>query len=147
MTSIKYKDGSSWVDIALALYPVGSLYFSYENNSPADQFGGTWTQITNKVIRSANNVDTGGSDTHKLTLNELPTHGHKLRVGWGDDNTTDLGSKTVQIYTGSGGRWTQFDTVLSAIQQKDSDDVSPGTCDAFSIMPAYQNVYVWRRTA
>ena len=71
--TIKYKNGSTWVDI---LHPVGSFYFSTKSTSPSSLFGGTWVQITNAVLRGAAGVGYGGSDTHTLTINEMPSHTH-----------------------------------------------------------------------
>lgn len=43
------------------VYPVGKLYFSMESISPATLMPGTsWLQITDKVIRAADNTATGG---------------------------------------------------------------------------------------
>lgn len=71
--TIKYKNGSTWVDI---LHPVGSFYFSTQSTSPSSLFGGTWVQITNAVLRGAAGTGYGGSDTHTLTINEMPKHTH-----------------------------------------------------------------------
>ena len=50
MASIKYKNGSSWVDIRNTLYPVGSIYMSTSSTSPATLFGGTWSQISGALL-------------------------------------------------------------------------------------------------
>ena len=71
--TIKYKNGSSWIDI---LHPVNSFYFSYASTSPANLFGGTWTQVTNAALRGATNVGYTGSDSHTLTVDEIPAHAH-----------------------------------------------------------------------
>lgn len=73
--TIKYKNGSSWIDI---LHPVNSFYFSYASTSPSSLFGGTWTQITNAVLRAATSTGYTGSDTHKITLSEMPSHNHQI---------------------------------------------------------------------
>lgn len=77
--TIMFKKGSTWVDI---LHPVGSFYISQQSTSPASLFGGTWVQVTNAVLRGATST-TGytGSDTHTLTVNEMPQHRHSL-IGW-----------------------------------------------------------------
>lgn len=73
--TIKYKNGSSWVDI---LHPIGSVWLSNSSTSPASLFGGTWTQLTNAVLRAATSTGYIGSDTHTLTINEMPSHNHNL---------------------------------------------------------------------
>ena len=78
--TIKYKNGSSWIDI---LHPVNSFYISYASTSPASLFGGTWTQITNAVISGAEENGYVGSDTHTLTTLEIPAHRHIKSAYWG----------------------------------------------------------------
>lgn len=62
------------------IYPVGSLYWSKKNTSPATLFGGTWTRIKDKFILAAGDSyaqgATGGSATVTLTTAQLPAHNH-----------------------------------------------------------------------
>lgn len=103
--TIKYKNGSSWIDI---LHPVGSFHLSTSSTSPANLFGGTWSQITNAALRGSTSVGYTGSDTHTLTINEMPSHQHQL----GQDGDMDFGysynaSSGDKVYYGrysSGGR-------------------------------------------
>ena len=74
--TIKYKNGSSWIDI---LHPVNSFYFSCNETSPSELFGGTWTRITGGAIRGMKENEVSGyvgADTHQLTANEMPSHSH-----------------------------------------------------------------------
>ena len=73
--TIKYKNNNEWIDI---LHPVSSFYFSSNEISPFELFGGTWTQITNAAIRGNNNDRIGytGSDTNTLTESNMPKHRH-----------------------------------------------------------------------
>ena len=73
MAVIKYKNGSNWVNAALAFYPVGAIYLSYSSVTPADLFGGTWSSITTGVLRAKGANSTGGADTHTLTNAQLPS--------------------------------------------------------------------------
>ncbi len=61
-------------------FPVGAIYQSYAAASPASLFGGTWTQIQNRFLVGVGSSyaagATGGEATHKLTVNELPSHSH-----------------------------------------------------------------------
>ena len=63
------------------IYPVGSIYMSVNNTSPATLFGGTWEQLKDKFLLSAGdtytNGNTGGEATHTLTTNEMPSHTHE----------------------------------------------------------------------
>jgi hypothetical protein len=87
--TIKYKNGSSWVDI---LHTVGSVWLSNSSTSPASLFGGTWTQLTNAVLRAATSTEYIGSDTHTLTINEMPSHNHKVTANSGGVIFTKIGS-------------------------------------------------------
>lgn len=63
------------------IYPVGAIYISTNETSPATLFGfGTWEQIQGRFIVGAGAAyapeDIGGEDKHTLTVNELPTHEH-----------------------------------------------------------------------
>ena len=67
-----------------AIYPVGSIYISSNSTNPGTLFGGTWeayaqgrTLIGNGTSDQAFNAGaTGGSSTHTLTTNEMPSHTH-----------------------------------------------------------------------
>lgn len=97
--TIKYNNGSSWVDI---LHPINSFFFSYDSTSPSELFGGTWTQVTDAAIRGATGVGYIGSDTHILTSNEMPSHRHNLQL-LGDI----LFTKGGKVNQGAGaGAWT-----------------------------------------
>lgn len=74
--TIKYKNGSSWIDI---LHPVNSFYFSHASTSPSSLFGGTWTQVTNAVLRGSDSTGYTGSDTHTLSIDEIPAHRHGMQ--------------------------------------------------------------------
>lgn len=74
---IKLKD---YLANPLAAYPVGAYYISSNSTSPAVLFGGTWTQIQNRMILAAGSSysvgATGGSATKKLITDNLPPHIH-----------------------------------------------------------------------
>lgn len=120
--------------MGLAAYPVGSVYIAYTSTSPASRFGGTWTQITNKVLRAANNVDTGGSDSVTLTTAQMPSHSHVLT----GVRTLDNSASTTE---GHSLTYTKNRTTT------DRESGNTGGGESHSNLPAYQNLYVWRRTA
>lgn len=67
---------SNFVNLMDIVYPVGSVYISFHSTSPASSIGGTWSQITGKVLRASTNTNTGGEDTHTLSIDEMPAHNH-----------------------------------------------------------------------
>lgn len=75
------------ISLALAMYPVGSIYLSVNNVNPGTIFGGTWEQIQDRFLLAAGDTysagTTGGSATHThttgdhiLTVAETPAHTH-----------------------------------------------------------------------
>lgn len=120
--------------IGLKAYPVGAIYISYVSTSPASLFGGTWSQITGKVLRAANDVNTGGSDTVTLTTSQIPSHNHGIHFLYyqrGAGTNQCVGMITTDSPSGYVGTATQ----------------NQGSGGSHSNLPAYQNLYVWRRTA
>lgn len=59
------------------VYPVGSIYVNATDpTSPAEKFGGTWTQLTNTFLRATETPGTGGRDAVVLTAENIPGHEH-----------------------------------------------------------------------
>ena len=128
-------DGTSWtgwVDEVLDAYPIGSVYISYEPTSPAELFGGTWTSITGVFPYFNAGTTTGGSNTHTLTVSQIPSHTHDVTGG-----------------AATGGSITGLDSFAS--RYKTTRTVSnaaraTGGSGSHNNMPAYQTFYAWRRT-
>lgn len=68
----------AWVNITDIIYPVGAVYSSYVSTPPGELFGGTWTAITGRFPYYNAGTGTGGSNTHTLTVNEMPNHTHTI---------------------------------------------------------------------
>lgn len=115
------------------LYPVGSIYMSVNNNSPASFMGGTWTRIQDVFPLAAGTTyaagSTGGSATHTMTLDELVNHTHTYNPAGNSGLNGAIG--------GSG--WLP--------QSTSAETGSTGGGQPFSIMPPYLAVYTWKRTA
>ena len=67
---------ATWVNLMDIIYPVGSVYSSYTSTSPASRFGGSWTAITGAFPYYNAGTGTGGSNSHTLTIAEMPSHNH-----------------------------------------------------------------------
>ena len=69
-------------DTASKLYPVGSVYISFNPTSPQTLFGGTWVRMKDRVLMASGDTyapnTTGGSATVTLNENQLPSHNHSL---------------------------------------------------------------------
>lgn len=129
--SVMYKNGSSWSNLMLQAYPIGAVYISYVSTSPSSLFGGTWTPITGRFPYFNAGTGTGGSNTHTLSVNEMPSHNHYVTSA---DLNSSGGGTYVPLY---GGR-SQFGGVYTT---------NVGGGKAHNNMPAYQTFYAWRRTA
>ena len=83
------------------VYPVGSIYMSAVNVSPASFLGGTWQAIEQgRMLMAAGSTwqagTTGGAVYHTLTIAELPVHDHSA-------TETSAGAHTHGASTGSAG--------------------------------------------
>lgn len=85
-TPIKLKQGSNYYQ-PLCYFPIGYIYLSTSNVNPGQFFGGTWEPIKDRFLLLAGNTykggQTGGEATHKLTINEMPSHTHKYKLAYG----------------------------------------------------------------
>lgn len=130
-----YADG-----IVRQIFPVGAIYISTKATSPASIFGGTWEQILDKFLLAAGAEykagATGGSATHTLTIEEMPSHSHDLVTGliehpyiptWGNDQ--------------------KFPPWYDSTHSSDSFIKATGGGAAHNNMPPYLTVYIWKRTA
>lgn len=146
LANISIKDSSSWNTYLNLIYPVGTLYFSYTSTSPASRFGGSWSAITGKFIYTGG-ATTGGSNTTTLNSTNLPHHWHYAAV---DMNTSSKSeSRDVLGYSsiGWGPRYGLADITPHNDKECTKGAAGTATAKSFSNMPAYQQVYCWRRTA
>ena len=130
----------SWINIADIIYPIGSYYISNNNTPPAELFGGTWTQLTGRFLYATTSTSTGGSNTHTLTINQIPSHDHAIYSGWGDQGnpTTDEDAYRYQFWGGNNKGWHSGGNYGTS---------SVGGGAAHNNMPAYKGCYCWYRTA
>lgn len=146
--TVMYRDWDKLVNsIKSAMYPVGSVYITYNNNNPGNFLGGTWEQFgqgrtligegtgndgSTSMTFTANN--TGGEYKHKLTVDEMPSHSHKLYA---------RGGQTAQTSS-------PFAANKPILQGSNSYgfDVSKAGGDGYhNNIPPYITVFFWRRTA
>ena len=89
------------------IYPVGSIYMSVNNTSPALLFGGEWERIQDRFLLAAgssyNAGSTGGEPTHKLSVDEIPSHTHTFS---GSTNSTGAHTHSVSGTAASAGSHT-----------------------------------------
>lgn len=145
-TISKIKVGGTTYDIA---YPVGSIYLSVSDTSPAELFGGTWEQLKDRFLIAAGDTyaagSTGGEAQHTLTVDEMPTHNHSEMIGDSNEmQNINYLKKKVQggSYEGSSISSTWQPNLGADIKT----DVS-GKSKPHNNMPPYLSVYMWKRIA
>lgn len=160
------------ISLALAVYPVGSIYLSVNNVNPGTIFGGAWEQIQDRFLLAAGSTygggSTGGSANHThtsaahthttaghtLTINEIPSHAHST-YGQVPRINENLGSSSQWGHSSSDGSW-WFQSVASSVypagggashSHGNTGSTTPGRTGSSSSLPPYLAIYAWKRTA
>lgn len=131
VSQVNYKGKKSWTSLVDMIYPKGSFYLCYNDNTPSSLFGGSWSKTdTGNCLRSdtvTNFSQNNGSDKHThmagsgydkiygLRVNQYLTYNnntHAVIFGWnratypGASNPTPANSKNGKyvsnIYWGTG---------------------------------------------
>ena len=139
-TISKIKVGGTIYDIVRPLdaYPVGSIYLSVNNTSPAKLFGGTWEQLKDRFLLATGDTynagSTGGEAQHTLTVNEMPEHTHII------------GNGTIKVNDGSTGNvaYANNNSILESVTN--ATVYAKGGSKPHNNMPPYLCVYMWKRT-
>lgn len=116
------------------IYPIGAIAIGAKPSI------GKWERIQGRFLWASNTAhpagSTGGEETHKLTVNEMPSHTHTTNR---DMNTWD-GSKVGYDFNygqGTGAPIAAGSNILN----------NTGGNQAHNNMPPYLSVDMWRRTA
>lgn len=166
-TTVSSSDTWSSSKIRDFIYPVGSIYLSVNNISPAAIFGGTWEQIQDTFLLAAGTSFTAGSTGGKAnyTAADMPAHTHtrgtmNITGGfapWSEGKGTNIkepegafesvASNQYGWGTSSGrdqdNAWIDFD----ASKSWTGETSQSGTNENATILPPYLAVYMWKRTA
>lgn len=155
-------------------YPVGSIYQSTENVSPATFLGGTWISLSGYMLRGAtsgvrqnNNASDGGSDDaivvqhdHTFTGSAVNSgyvsadHKHNVCLEYGATANGSYGA--ANTYSSTYNQWGKYEMTarLTGITQNHVHSVtasgtvdSKGSSGTNKNLPKYKNVYMWERTA
>lgn len=127
---------SNFVNLMDIVYPVGSIYQSMNVTSPASSIGGTWTQLKTFLYGSTQSKQTGGEKTHKLIVGEMPPHTHHISAKQAGNNI----ATNLPYQIGAAGLDYSDKFINKYVE-------SEGNGKAHNNLPAYQNCYVWHRTA
>ena len=162
--------GLSSSEIVDLIYPVGSMYFSTNNTSPATLFGGTWDQITGYYLYagvgntiSGNNtsgepsVNETGSTT--LTVAQMPSHTHTQQAHRHTENSSIWMNDTAHydtriksstgFYAGAGlaTYYTGNTTAVNNNTGGGQGHTHTLNSHTHSVSPLRFEVYTWKRTA
>lgn len=129
------------------MWPVGSVYITYNNNNPGNFIGGTWERFgqgrvlvgqgtgnDGRTSRSfASGGDTGGEYEHTLTISEMPSHRHNITMPMST------------VWNSNGGAGFQLDSTIEATETyTDKIGFTGGGSSHNNIQP-YITVYFWKR--
>ena len=126
-------------EICNVIYPIGSVYISINNVEPSSLFGGVWEKLEDRFLlasgKTYTNGNIGGEATHKLTINEMPSHTHTLYID--AKGTTIPAWHTRHLFV-------QNDSPHEA---QPNNLTSTGNSQPHNNMPPYLVVNMWKRTA
>lgn len=69
----------AFINLGQVIYPIGAIYASTNSTSPANLFGGTWSQITGDACLMAGS-GFGNVGSKKISVSQMPSHRHG--IGW-----------------------------------------------------------------
>lgn len=138
-------------DLLNKVYPVGAIYMSENNVSPASFLGGGWVQIKDLFLLACGDKhavrEMGGEESHTLTIQEMPKHGHKTwssksgysgnTIGPAQGSSQGIGT-TEHKSTYTNGYWEHGGTKRLVIGRE-------GGSLPHNNMPPYLAVYIWKR--
>lgn len=155
---IKYKDGDEWKDAVLDYYPVGALYFSFSNTSPANLFGGSWSALTSPGrligVQGGNgqeNVGGGEFGGHNaLVPADLPAHSHKFLFWDNAGSLSGQGFYSSHFETNNSYHFYGYNNKFAKTGYLDEHifmNTSGGAVTQRSFFPSYYGTYIWERVA
>lgn len=152
---IQYRDWNELVNsIKSAMYPVGSVYITYNNVNPGTFLGGTWERFgqgrtlvgegtgddgSTSMSFTANN--TGCEYKHKLTIDEMPTHKHAIFLQNTQSNPQVFAPKWTVALPNSCKQYTSDTKLFGPSTNNQGGDTSHN-----NIQP-YITVHFWKRIA
>lgn len=126
---------NKWIEI---VYPIGSIYLSFSNTNPNLLFDiGEWETIEDKFLLGAGTHlvgETGGEETHLLTIDELPSHSHQYKRHslYRDDMEPTTGKDAYGVSN-------------KTLDERLGTTELSGENKPHNNMPPYLVVYIWKR--
>lgn len=147
----------NFVNLLDIIYPVGSLYFSITDVSPADSVGGTWTQIKDAVLAASGNSYSGAVNAYHgnkaMTVDQMPRHTHIPEKFNGSISGSELWEYMFHVknFDSSGkeqpsGRYSRTSSSgRDVIRFCSDEDARAGRGQNY--IPYHYSINVWKRTA
>lgn len=129
----------NFTEILNLVYPIGRGFIDFTDTDYSNYLGFTWERELIGMTPIGLNVNdndfniigkTGGEKAHKLTVNEMPKHGHELYTGG-----SSLGGQTDNMPWG-GNQQSQMANTLTTGGDQPHNNLQP-----------YQVVAYWKRIA
>lgn len=140
-----------YINIGEIIYPVGYIYQSSEDVSPAELFGGTWEKIEDAMfwLPGTEYGTEGGESEHLLSTDEMPKHKHKLSIPTYDGNAPNYGIGQAATFAYSlyskywcDGTWNRGNELGGSQWTGVGYN---GESVAHNNMPPYRTCHYWRR--
>lgn len=153
MKAIYLKDNNNKKVVTVPYYRIGDLFLTTIATNPSNFLGGKWELFgPGRCLVCVNTSDTdfntakktGGEKTHKLTVNEMPSHNHQY------EDITDHRSLNGQfgrdgIY--SSESYMGVSNSVTAYSEADFRMTYVGGSESHNNLQPYITCYVWIRTA
>ena len=128
-------------DLLEKVYPIGSYYWSENDTSPEELFGGKWKKIEGRFLFASDSNhyvgQTGGEEKHQRTLDEMPSHSH----GYQKFKFKDFWS----VHVEGGGKYYYFLERDGNNNIESSTTESKGNSQSHNNMPPYLTANCWKR--
>ena len=155
-STVMYRDWNKLVNsIKSAMYPVGSVYITYNNVNPGTFLGGTWVQFgqgrtligqgtgnDGSTSMSFTAESSGGEYKHKLSAEEMPSHYHNVVLN--DDKNELL---RIHYSRGTWGIYNEPNRNCGGVNTSAVITNSQGGSGYHNNLSPYITVYFWKRTA
>lgn len=137
----------SYINLLEIIYPIGSLYCSIIDESPASVVGGTWSKIDEGYyLMGAGNTYkstvVGGSNSITLSVNQIPSHKHGLGIHQCSYEISGCGLRNSNTVAS----WFTDRVMLATTASSMANSYNTGGGQAYSNMPAYYPLHMWVRT-
>lgn len=153
MKAVYLKDNNNNKVVTVPYYRVGDLFLTTIATNPSNYLGGKWELFgPGRCLVCVDTSDsefnsvkkTGGEKTHKLTVNEMPSHNHQY-----EDIT---GNRSLNGQFGRSGYYESeayMGVTNSVIAYADADFrmTYVGGSESHNNLQPYITCYVWIRTA